>query len=531
MADTVAQYELPQTEALLRKLQEATRPSPDGPADNYVPPSGGELAEANYHHFVFGQRGSGKSSLLRHLESRALKEERGAVWIDQEIFSALAYPDVLVSAVLELMKALGDALARHEAAQVWYKKWSRWFGFRRNDGALLDQVRQSQMELERLKLAPINQSIQMTVSEEGSHSRRTSGGLRVRILSGELSGDRAHKRSSSVTQTVEGSKEDYLERSLIDFRSLIREASKRLGGGFVFVDDFYQLERATQPLVLGYLHRLTKDTGLWLKVGSIRYSTITFKPGDPPRGMQIGHDAQEVALDRGLRHFRATQEFLEKILRGVAGDAGVDIERLLTEESRKRLVLAAGGVARDYLRLVAGAIAEARNRGITAKAGSHRVIVEDVNKAAGLLAPSKFEDLRKDEPLEAAELETLVRDLTEFCRRTKAAYFLLASDQTKLAEQVNKLQHLRFTHLLFESETVPDRGSQRFNGWLLDVAELSAQRATQGMDFLGWEHREKRRNRKLIYPAPVSKTTTGPRSPEGEGTPADDGQDELQFPE
>jgi hypothetical protein len=46
---------------------------------------------------------------------------------------------------------------------------------------------------------------------------------------------------------------------------------------------------------------------------------------------------------------------------------------------------------------------------------------------------------------------------------------------------------------------VPDRGSQRFNVWLLDVAELSAQRATAGMDFLGWEEREKRRNRKLIF--------------------------------
>jgi hypothetical protein len=30
---------------------------------------------------------------------------------------------------------------------------------------------------------------------------------------------------------------------------------------------------------------------------------------------------------------------------------------------------------------------------------------------------------------------------------------------------------------LIESETIPDRGSQRFNVWLLDVAELSAQRA------------------------------------------------------
>ncbi|MCQ4084428.1 hypothetical protein NGB36_28570 [Streptomyces sp. RB6PN25] len=68
-----------------------------------------------------------------------------------------------------------------------------------------------------------------------------------------------------------------------------------------------------------------------------------------------------------------------------------------------------------------------------------------------------------------------------------------------MSDQINKLQHLRFTHLLVESETVPDKGSQRFNVWLLDVAELSAQRATTGMDFLKWEKRENRRQRRLIF--------------------------------
>ena len=183
----------------------------------------------------------------------------------------------------------------------------------------------------------------------------------------------------------------------------------------------------------------------------------------------------------------------------IGNKAGVDIYELLTREARKRLVLAAGGVARDYLRLTAGAIDEARNRGVTAKSGSHRVIVDDINKAAGLLSPAKFDDLRADEPAEAVALAQLVRRLTEFCRAHKCAYFLIAAEDVELAAQVDKLQHLRFTHLLVESETIPDRGSQRFNVWLLDVAELSAQRATADMDFLGWEQREKRRNRRLVF--------------------------------
>jgi hypothetical protein len=97
-----------------------------------------------------------------------------------------------------------------------------------------------------------------------------------------------------------------------------------------------------------------------------------------------------------------------------------------------------------------------------------------------------------------------------------------------LSAQVDKLQHLRFAHLLSESETVPDRGSQRFNVWLLDVAELSAQRAAAHMDFLGWEDREKRRNRKLIFtgeevPVSITGAAKKPQQPKAKPEAKKDG--------
>jgi len=202
-----------------------------------------------------------------------------------------------------------------------------------------------------------------------------------------------------------------------------------------------------------------------------------------------------------MRYFRETQIFLEKIMDGLCDRINVNFRELFTEDARKRLVLAGGGVARDYLRIASAAILEARNRGVSPKSGSDRVTVEDVNKGAGSVASSKFEDLTKDEPSESSSLSILVQDLTEFCRKTKCAYFLVSASDKELSSQMNKLHHLRFTHLLAESETIRERGSQRFNVWLLDVANLSAQRATVGMDFLGWEDRSKRRNRRLVYTA------------------------------
>ena len=497
-----AQYATPEVTQLLKDLQEATRATPFGGPQSYVPPKGGEIAEANYHHFVFGQRGSGKSSLLRHLQEQTTSAGRASVWVDQEIFANLSYPDVLVSAVHELIKGIREALIKKvsispEPGRL--KKILRIKAKATPNDQLAKALADSAKQLELLKFAPLDRKVHWTIRDEATDKVGVHAGLKMELVSIGSNMDASNKLAVSSSEVVEGSKEQYLERALTNFRELILAASKEVGGGFVFVDDLYQLKRDEQPLVLGYLHRLVKDTGIWLKIGSIRYSTVTFKPGDPPRGMQIGHDAHEVPLDRGLRHFKTTQEFLELILSKIASNSGVNIKTLFTDETRKRLVLAAGGVARDYLRLASGSIAEARNRGPSDKSGSHRVIVEDVNKAAGLISPSKFDDLEKDEPDEAHELEKLVRQITEFCREKKSAYFLVATDEAKLSDQINKLQHLRFTHLLFESETVPDKRSQRFNVWLLDVAELSAQRATQGMDFLKWEERANRRNRRLIF--------------------------------
>lgn len=485
---------------LPRLLQEATRATPASGPDTYVPPSGGEAAEANYHHFVFGQRGSGKSSLLRYLQHQMMAAGRAAAWIDQEIFSNLSYPDVLVTVLHELMKSLSSTLAaKIGTSDTQRRQFSRRKKPPEAAQRLLNELHIATVELEKLKFAPLNRKIEWKITQGTSSGRNTSAGVRMELVSLQAGVESTGQTSTTASEIVDGTKEEYLERALTGYRELITRTAAEIGGGFVFVDDLYQIKREDQPEVLGYLHRLVKDTGLWLKIGSIRYSTITFKPGNPPRGMQRSHDAHEVPLDRGLRHFQSTQSFLEKILSQIGQKVDVDIYDLLTEDARKRLVLAAGGVARDYLRLTAGAIEEARNRGVTRKTGSHRVIVEDINKAAGLLSPAKFEDLKFDEPQEAIDLAFLVRKLTEFCRERKSAYFLIATDAIELNNQVDKLQHLRFTHLLVESETIPDRGSQRFNVWLLDVAELSAQRATRGMDFLGWDNREKRRNRRLIF--------------------------------
>jgi hypothetical protein len=121
-------FQSAEVDALLVALEEATRATPTGGPVEFVPPAGGELqqAQARFHHFIFGRRGSGKTSLLRYLEAELVREHRVTVWIDQELFMALSFPDVLVSSVLELMEGARAASrpTGHRAQLVASVSWS-----------------------------------------------------------------------------------------------------------------------------------------------------------------------------------------------------------------------------------------------------------------------------------------------------------------------------------------------------------------------------------------------------------------------
>ncbi len=486
---------------LLVTLEEATRATPGSGPVAFVPPAGGELSQvqARFHHLVFGRRGSGKTSLLRHLERNLVSEHRVTVWIDQELFMALAFPDVLVSSVLEVMQGLRTAVAAREqkAPKGWLMKITPWRSPRRSHTlAALDRAVEN---LQTLKHAPNDRTVEWTRSAGSDSTLDSLGSVRLGPLDGKVGQTSKTSENTTTTETVVSSKEEYLERSLSEFRSLVQQAASECDGGFVFLDEFYRVQRNDQPLVLGYMHRLAKDTGLWLKVGSVRYWTTPYKGGSPPRGMQPTQDANVVSLDRGLQLVGSTRSFLERILGNIADSAEVDMASLMTDGALRRLVLASGGVPRDYLRLTGEAIKHARNRGSSDKAGSHKVMAEDVNQAAGQTAESKLDDLREDAPDTASELEKLLEDLAEFCRHHKTAYFLVDGRDAALTAKIDQLQDLRFVHLLFDGETVPDLGSRRHKVLLLDVAYLSARRALQ-VDFEGWQDsREKRRRRQLVY--------------------------------
>lgn len=86
---------------------------------------------------------------------------------------------------------------------------------------------------------------------------------------------------------------------------------------------------------------------------------------------------------------------------------------LLADGAVERLVLASGGVARDFLTIFRKAIDVARERGRTYR--GERINAEDVNVAAGEHDRAKRDELRRDTLEEREQLESALLGIQRFC--------------------------------------------------------------------------------------------------------------------
>lgn len=111
--------------------------------------------------------------------------------------------------------------------------------------------------------------------------------------------------------------------------------------------------------------------------------------------MKLGDDCDEIDLDITLEKYEIARRFLLQILNQILSEAGIDSHpEILADGGVERLVLASGGVARDFLTIFRRAIEVARERGRTHR--GEKINAEDVNVAAGEHDRSKRDELRRD---------------------------------------------------------------------------------------------------------------------------------------
>ena len=517
---------------LLAALAEAAR-ADRRTAARFVEPRIGILAETatRRHQFVLGRRGVGKSTLLRKIESRGHDSNSAVVFVDVETLRDRPYPDVLIEMLIELLTGLRDRLAPLD----WYRLDQR---------VTRRKVRRRLAKLT-ATLRPLlaqPQVAQRTVRELQSQATGVSVRGRFGVkkygqgidVAGDAAGGRSREESSEGIERL--TKMDGLLSASVLIRDVHSEAQDALGNTptLIVLDDFYHVPFADQPDVLAYLHQVVKNLDIYLKVCGVRHRLQPFVEGDPPRGMQVDQDADEISLDITLERFAAAQTFLERVLAGICDPLGISIDALATDGGRQRLVLGSGGVARDYLRLTQTALRNANERASSDSRVHNRITAEDVNEAAAGLSATKQQDLARDAGPNAENVRQRLTDVAKFCLDVNGTNVFLVEgthlQEDEWGKEIQALADLRLVHQIgnLSVQTGSYRG-RRFVGFTLDLSNWTGTRSERIKQIAFWtpSGRQDARRARLIYTPGASDRPPAAVKPAEQRPEADDNDDDL----
>lgn len=293
-------------------------------------------------------------------------------------------------------------------------------------------------------------------------------------------------RNALQRQLSSGSDDGAIRGTVSTINAVLRPIlSTGVFRAFVYVDDFYLFNAEDQPMILDGLAGALRDCDGWLKIASIERLTRPYEPSTK-RGLEVPHDASKIDLDVTLEDPKGAQTFLESVLTNYTKTIGVEKPSILAKkEALGRLVLASGGVPRDYLNLFSSSIIAARSR-----TKPHEIGKEDVAVAAGNSARSKKRDLESD--VASKQSGELLRKLESWSGEIKSAGFAyfrvdVAAQSTGDYEKLAQLVDLRFAHLVVASISDQHNAGRRFEAYVLDLSEWSDVRLKRGLKVLDLE--------------------------------------------
>jgi hypothetical protein len=425
-------------------------------------------------------------------------------YVDLEEFKGHSYPDVLLSVLIKALTEFRtwlDTAALNPAHKTSF--WQKYFGSKPKRGAFNKKNTQELAASLGSLIAELNKTLfesdeakqQTVLKQESSDELHTaiSAGTDGKVIPIKLDTKVAAtaKASGSAEKRTEytSKKIELLHRNIMRYKAMFaRMVEIADGPAFLLLDDLYHIRLQDQAQVLDYFHRIAKGANLWIKVGTIRHRSKWYVFGDPPVGMKLGDDAEEIDLDVTLEKYDLTKSFLLKILGNFARECGLLLDEFLTDGARDRLVLASGGVARDFLTIFRRALDFARERmagGDTAR--GERIGAEDVNRAAGENDKFKREDFSRDAGKEEqGRLLATFEEASEFClAKAKANCFLVDKDFTNAhVANIAELVDLKFLHHVKSRVTVRDRQHRLYDAYMLDLSQYAGERARQNFEIV-----------------------------------------------
>lgn len=424
----------------------------------YLDPKGHiERLNSKQNQVIFGRRGSGKSLLLK-----SLKETRPGVIclsINLEDFKDISFPNSIIQVLKSLINQLNKEVKGNFNFFGNFKKWNRSRAIRKRYTKLLKSLQ------DRLN--------QPDLYDEAITQRKGSK------LGGDLKsgyGPTKGSLNTELTEEVETSKSfkidklNVLKNELPELKELLNETCLLLGKDiFLILDDFYFIRKSDQPYFIDFFHRLCKNTGLYLKIATIKQRTSLYIQGETYVGMEIGHDAQSLNLDYSLENFGAMVKFMKELLAHINSkvNVNIDYDKILTDNAFKFLCLASGGVPRDFFSL----FISLGNRMLDNEKSISKPNVIDCSIDN---LPNKMEAFKTDTAEEKEILEhylQFIRD--EIILDKKYNSFLVSNSEALKFPQINQaikeLVDLRLIHIVNSNTSSAPSDGLRYSAYMVDI--------------------------------------------------------------
>lgn len=247
----------------------------------------------------------------------------------------------------------------------------------------------------------------------------------------------------------------------------------------IFVDDIHVIAPALQPLLLGFIYKITRGNNMYIKISGIDLLTKIWEPSTNS-GLQPTHDVQLLKLDLNLTQPDESKRHIVSILDAHARYCGLpSIGYLADDDVLSRLVLVAAGVPRDALNLFSAAISKAISK------NQKLVSITSVNTASSEMAEEKLKEVEQDSGSEVEQVRDILAEVKEFCitEKRKNAFLVEIVYANSRYQLIQKLSALRLVHLLHEGIT-PHKAGKRFVALMLDYGFYVGIRAARSVSLI-----------------------------------------------
>lgn len=442
---------------------------------------------APQHQVLFGRRGSGKSCLLIHHLNKARSQRILPVYILADEYKKLTYPDILIRLIIQIE----EDLLRSQT-------------FLLRPFIRARALKKSLKTLRVLLDAPATADVVADTKQSVSESMGASFGKKG-IGKATLSHETA--TAAGRTSTFKEEKLEALERALHDHKQAIDDFVVRshFDRACLLLDDFYLLPRPWQPDIVDYLHRLLRDTHVYLKAATIRHRSTLSRNHPQTIGVELSQDVEELNLDKTLDDVDATQAYLANMINLMGRK--VNIPEVSTShfnrDAIRAITLASGGVPRDFLNIFVNAVDAAVNAGTV-----NWLTPKWVWKGAGRLTyQTKLNHLREDADEATPGIERVFVDLVRFClKEKKKTIFLVSQDEAqhfpREHEIVQQLMDMKLIHVI-EPDTSAASGRQgRYEAYALDFS-LFMEPRRRNIEITPFWERGDNSHKKGIREAPI----------------------------